>query len=128
MGKHPAVLIQSAYFVLCRVRTIGKVIKIQKVTIWNDSKSASQELLLLIYMFLFFCNWARFVQTNSRLIFPVDWLHLLQHFPLFVISPFLQYLDHNHPTSPLLAKPPELSEEAKLPASMKFVAANTVGE
>uniref|UniRef100_A0A671WIR5 RALBP1 associated Eps domain containing 1 n=1 Tax=Sparus aurata TaxID=8175 RepID=A0A671WIR5_SPAAU len=33
--------------------------------------------------------------------------------------------DHNHPTSPLLAKPPELSEEAKLPASMKFVAANT---
>ncbi|TKS76316.1 RalBP1-associated Eps domain-containing protein 1 [Collichthys lucidus] len=36
--------------------------------------------------------------------------------------------DHNHPTSPLLAKPPELSEEAKLPASMKFVAANTVGD
>uniref|UniRef100_A0A8C9X0G1 RALBP1 associated Eps domain containing 1 n=1 Tax=Sander lucioperca TaxID=283035 RepID=A0A8C9X0G1_SANLU len=36
--------------------------------------------------------------------------------------------DHNHPTSPLLAKPPELSEEAQLPASMKFVAANTVGE
>uniref|UniRef100_A0A3Q3BJB5 RALBP1 associated Eps domain containing 1 n=1 Tax=Kryptolebias marmoratus TaxID=37003 RepID=A0A3Q3BJB5_KRYMA len=36
--------------------------------------------------------------------------------------------DHNHPTSPLLAKPPELSEEAKLTASMKFVAANTVGE
>lgn len=35
--------------------------------------------------------------------------------------------DHN-PTSPLLAKPPELSEEAKLPASMKFVAANTVGD
>ncbi|KAI3363661.1 hypothetical protein L3Q82_001285 [Scortum barcoo] len=35
--------------------------------------------------------------------------------------------DHNHPTSPLLVKPPELSEEAKLPASMKFVAANTVG-
>uniref|UniRef100_A0AAQ5X7J5 RALBP1 associated Eps domain containing 1 n=1 Tax=Amphiprion ocellaris TaxID=80972 RepID=A0AAQ5X7J5_AMPOC len=34
--------------------------------------------------------------------------------------------DHNHPTSPLLTKPPELSEEAKLPASMKFVAANTV--
>ncbi|XP_049445828.1 ralBP1-associated Eps domain-containing protein 1 isoform X1 [Epinephelus fuscoguttatus] len=36
--------------------------------------------------------------------------------------------DHNHPTSPLLAKPPELSEEAKLPPSMKFVAANTVGD
>ncbi|XP_071764799.1 ralBP1-associated Eps domain-containing protein 1 isoform X2 [Centroberyx gerrardi] len=36
--------------------------------------------------------------------------------------------DHNHPTSPLLAKPPELSEEAKLAASMKFVAANTVGD
>ncbi|XP_029965919.1 ralBP1-associated Eps domain-containing protein 1 isoform X1 [Salarias fasciatus] len=36
--------------------------------------------------------------------------------------------DHNHPTSPLLVKPPELSEETKLPASMKFVAANTVGD
>ncbi|XP_076023317.1 ralBP1-associated Eps domain-containing protein 1 isoform X2 [Genypterus blacodes] len=36
--------------------------------------------------------------------------------------------DHNHPTSPLLAKPPELSEESKLNASMKFVAANTVGD
>ncbi|KAK5852714.1 hypothetical protein PBY51_006560 [Eleginops maclovinus] len=36
--------------------------------------------------------------------------------------------DHNHPTSPLLAKPPELSEEAKLPSSMKFVAANAVGD
>ncbi|XP_038583131.1 LOW QUALITY PROTEIN: ralBP1-associated Eps domain-containing protein 1-like [Micropterus salmoides] len=36
--------------------------------------------------------------------------------------------DHNHPTSPLLAKPPELSEEANLSASMKFVAANTVGD
>uniref|UniRef100_A0A8D3ECI7 RALBP1 associated Eps domain containing 1 n=1 Tax=Scophthalmus maximus TaxID=52904 RepID=A0A8D3ECI7_SCOMX len=36
--------------------------------------------------------------------------------------------DNNHPTSPLLTKPPELDEEAKLPASMKFVAANTVGE
>uniref|UniRef100_A0A3Q2CCE1 RALBP1 associated Eps domain containing 1 n=1 Tax=Cyprinodon variegatus TaxID=28743 RepID=A0A3Q2CCE1_CYPVA len=35
--------------------------------------------------------------------------------------------DHNHPTSPLLAKPPELSEETKLPPTMKFVAANTVG-
>ncbi|XP_038133449.1 ralBP1-associated Eps domain-containing protein 1 [Cyprinodon tularosa] len=33
--------------------------------------------------------------------------------------------DHNHPTSPLLAKPPELSEETKLPPTMKFVAANT---
>lgn len=40
---------------------------------------------------------------------------------------FTEYLD-NHPTSPLLAKPPELSEEVKLPPSMKFVAANTVGE
>ncbi|KAM6914912.1 ralBP1-associated Eps domain-containing protein 1 [Xenentodon cancila] len=36
--------------------------------------------------------------------------------------------DHNHPTSPLLVKPPDLSEEAKLTASMKFVAANTVGD
>ncbi|CAG03521.1 unnamed protein product, partial [Tetraodon nigroviridis] len=36
--------------------------------------------------------------------------------------------DHNHPTSPLLAKPPELAEEVKLPPSMKFVAANTVGD
>lgn len=37
-------------------------------------------------------------------------------------------LDHNHPTSPLLAKPPEMPEETKLSAPMKFVAANTVGE
>ncbi|KAM7395113.1 hypothetical protein PAMA_006727 [Pampus argenteus] len=36
--------------------------------------------------------------------------------------------DHNHPTSPLLAKPPELSEETKIPAAMKFVPANTVGD
>ncbi|XP_047244858.1 ralBP1-associated Eps domain-containing protein 1 isoform X2 [Girardinichthys multiradiatus] len=36
--------------------------------------------------------------------------------------------DHNHPTSPLLAKPPEMSEETKLPPSMMFVAANTVGD
>ncbi|KAM4522356.1 ralBP1-associated Eps domain-containing protein 1 isoform 4-T4 [Odontesthes bonariensis] len=36
--------------------------------------------------------------------------------------------DHNHPTSPLLVKPPELSEEAKMPASMKFVAANTAAD
>ncbi|XP_056437960.1 ralBP1-associated Eps domain-containing protein 1 isoform X1 [Gadus chalcogrammus] len=36
--------------------------------------------------------------------------------------------DHNHPTSPLLAKPPELSEETKLAASLKFVADNAVGE
>ncbi|XP_036003126.1 ralBP1-associated Eps domain-containing protein 1 isoform X2 [Fundulus heteroclitus] len=36
--------------------------------------------------------------------------------------------DHNHPTSPLLAKPPELSEETKLPPTMKFVAATAVGD
>ncbi|KAG7460953.1 hypothetical protein MATL_G00204420 [Megalops atlanticus] len=36
--------------------------------------------------------------------------------------------DHTHPTSPLMAKPPELSEENKLPPSMKFVAANTAGD
>uniref|UniRef100_A0A3P8UY26 RALBP1 associated Eps domain containing 1 n=1 Tax=Cynoglossus semilaevis TaxID=244447 RepID=A0A3P8UY26_CYNSE len=36
--------------------------------------------------------------------------------------------DHNHPTSPLLTKPPELSEETKLATSMMFVAANTVGD
>ncbi|KAM8832105.1 ralBP1-associated Eps domain-containing protein 1 isoform 1-T1 [Spinachia spinachia] len=36
--------------------------------------------------------------------------------------------DHNHPTSPLLAKPPELSEETNIPASMKFVAVNPVGD
>ncbi|XP_060907701.1 ralBP1-associated Eps domain-containing protein 1 isoform X1 [Labrus mixtus] len=36
--------------------------------------------------------------------------------------------DHNHPTSPLLAKPPEMPEETKLPASMKFVAATSVGD
>lgn len=32
--------------------------------------------------------------------------------------------DHTHPTSPLMAKPAELPEDAKLPASMKFVPAN----
>uniref|UniRef100_A0AAV2KD97 RALBP1 associated Eps domain containing 1 n=1 Tax=Knipowitschia caucasica TaxID=637954 RepID=A0AAV2KD97_KNICA len=36
--------------------------------------------------------------------------------------------DHNHPASPLLAKPPELNEETKLTASMKFVASNPVGD
>ncbi|KAK1889348.1 RalBP1-associated Eps domain containing protein 1 [Dissostichus eleginoides] len=35
--------------------------------------------------------------------------------------------DHNHPTSPLLSQPPELSEEANLSTSM-FVAANAVGD
>ncbi|XP_068609930.1 ralBP1-associated Eps domain-containing protein 1 [Brachionichthys hirsutus] len=34
--------------------------------------------------------------------------------------------DHNHPASPL--EPPELSEEVKLPASMKFVAVATAGD
>ncbi|XP_048841197.1 ralBP1-associated Eps domain-containing protein 1 isoform X3 [Brienomyrus brachyistius] len=36
--------------------------------------------------------------------------------------------DHAHPTSPLMAKPPELSEENKLAASIKFGASNTVGD
>ncbi|XP_006642987.2 ralBP1-associated Eps domain-containing protein 1 isoform X1 [Lepisosteus oculatus] len=36
--------------------------------------------------------------------------------------------DHTHPTSPLLAKPPELSEENKIATSIKFVAGNTVGD
>ncbi|XP_077366126.1 ralBP1-associated Eps domain-containing protein 1 isoform X2 [Festucalex cinctus] len=36
--------------------------------------------------------------------------------------------DHNHPTSPLLAKPPDASEEVKLPATMKFVPANAAGD
>ncbi|XP_033932239.1 ralBP1-associated Eps domain-containing protein 1 isoform X1 [Pseudochaenichthys georgianus] len=35
--------------------------------------------------------------------------------------------DHNHPTSPLLSQPPELSEEASLSTSM-FVAGNAVGD
>uniref|UniRef100_A0A4W5R284 RALBP1 associated Eps domain containing 1 n=1 Tax=Hucho hucho TaxID=62062 RepID=A0A4W5R284_9TELE len=33
--------------------------------------------------------------------------------------------DHTHPTSPLMAKPPELSEETKLATSMKFVTVNS---
>ncbi|XP_067097922.1 ralBP1-associated Eps domain-containing protein 1 isoform X1 [Osmerus mordax] len=33
--------------------------------------------------------------------------------------------DHTHPTSPLMAKPAELSEDAKLASSMKFVPAST---
>ncbi|XP_077596917.1 ralBP1-associated Eps domain-containing protein 1 isoform X1 [Stigmatopora nigra] len=36
--------------------------------------------------------------------------------------------DHNHPTSPLMSNPPEASEETNLPASMKFVPANAVGD
>uniref|UniRef100_A0A3B3T7K0 RALBP1 associated Eps domain containing 1 n=1 Tax=Paramormyrops kingsleyae TaxID=1676925 RepID=A0A3B3T7K0_9TELE len=36
--------------------------------------------------------------------------------------------DHAHPTSPLMAKPPELSEENKLPNSIKFGASNPVGD
>ncbi|KAJ8355846.1 hypothetical protein SKAU_G00186400 [Synaphobranchus kaupii] len=36
--------------------------------------------------------------------------------------------DHTHPTSPLMAKPPELSEENKLAPSMKFVTSNTTGD
>lgn len=36
--------------------------------------------------------------------------------------------DNNNPTSPLLAKAPEHPEEVKLPPTMKFVAANTVGD
>ncbi|XP_062267397.1 ralBP1-associated Eps domain-containing protein 1 isoform X4 [Platichthys flesus] len=36
--------------------------------------------------------------------------------------------DNNHPTSPLLTKPPELSEETNLPASMKFAASNSGGD
>uniref|UniRef100_A0AAY4EPS1 RALBP1 associated Eps domain containing 1 n=1 Tax=Denticeps clupeoides TaxID=299321 RepID=A0AAY4EPS1_9TELE len=35
--------------------------------------------------------------------------------------------DHTHPTSPLMAKPPELSEENKLPSSIKLLS-NTVGD
>ncbi|XP_060947458.1 ralBP1-associated Eps domain-containing protein 1 isoform X2 [Limanda limanda] len=36
--------------------------------------------------------------------------------------------DNNHPTSPLLTKPPELSEETNLPASLKFAASNSGGD
>uniref|UniRef100_A0A8C7V4U9 RALBP1 associated Eps domain containing 1 n=1 Tax=Oncorhynchus mykiss TaxID=8022 RepID=A0A8C7V4U9_ONCMY len=35
--------------------------------------------------------------------------------------------DHTHPTSPLMAKPPELSEETKLATSMKNFAAHPTG-
>ncbi|XP_072499560.1 ralBP1-associated Eps domain-containing protein 1 isoform X9 [Notamacropus eugenii] len=34
--------------------------------------------------------------------------------------------DHTNPTSPLLVKPPDLSEENKINSSVKFVSANTV--
>ncbi|XP_054618623.1 ralBP1-associated Eps domain-containing protein 1 isoform X1 [Dunckerocampus dactyliophorus] len=36
--------------------------------------------------------------------------------------------EHNHPTSPLLTKPPEVLEETKVPATMKFVSAKAVGD
>lgn len=35
--------------------------------------------------------------------------------------------DHTHPTSPLMAKPPELSDETKLAVSIKFPG-TTVGK
>ncbi|KAM6185563.1 ralBP1-associated Eps domain-containing protein 1 isoform 4-T4 [Rhynchocyon petersi] len=34
--------------------------------------------------------------------------------------------DHNNPTSPLLVKPPDLSEESKINSSVKFASGNTV--
>ncbi|KAM6185564.1 ralBP1-associated Eps domain-containing protein 1 isoform 5-T5 [Rhynchocyon petersi] len=36
--------------------------------------------------------------------------------------------DHNNPTSPLLVKPPDLSEESKINSSVKFASGNTVGQ
>ncbi|XP_006885007.1 PREDICTED: ralBP1-associated Eps domain-containing protein 1 isoform X3 [Elephantulus edwardii] len=36
--------------------------------------------------------------------------------------------DHNNPTSPLLVKPPDLSEENKINSSVKFTSGNTVGQ
>ncbi|XP_044533066.1 ralBP1-associated Eps domain-containing protein 1 isoform X4 [Gracilinanus agilis] len=36
--------------------------------------------------------------------------------------------DHTNPTSPLLVKPPDLSEENKINSSVKFVSGNTVGQ
>ncbi|KAM9234521.1 ralBP1-associated Eps domain-containing protein 1 isoform 3-T3 [Dugong dugon] len=36
--------------------------------------------------------------------------------------------DHNNPTSPLMVKPPDLSEENKLNSSVKFASGNTVAD
>ncbi|XP_075410585.1 ralBP1-associated Eps domain-containing protein 1 isoform X7 [Tenrec ecaudatus] len=36
--------------------------------------------------------------------------------------------DHNNPTSPLLVKPPDLSEENKMNSSVKFASGNTVAD
>nr|XP_010587565.1 ralBP1-associated Eps domain-containing protein 1 isoform X4 [Loxodonta africana] len=36
--------------------------------------------------------------------------------------------DHNNPTSPLLVKPPDLSEENKINSSVKFASGNTVAD
>ncbi|XP_006834685.1 PREDICTED: ralBP1-associated Eps domain-containing protein 1 isoform X3 [Chrysochloris asiatica] len=36
--------------------------------------------------------------------------------------------DHNNPTSPLLVKPPDLSEENKINSSVKFASGNTAGQ
>ncbi|KAM6185562.1 ralBP1-associated Eps domain-containing protein 1 isoform 3-T3 [Rhynchocyon petersi] len=36
--------------------------------------------------------------------------------------------DHNNPTSPLLVKPPDLSEESKINSSVKFASGNTVAD
>lgn len=86
----------------------------------TGSGEAASDLLTLA----FHCLATVAVNTMSRCGCKVQWMMRVKPADWC----FHEYSDHNHPTSPLLAKPPELSEEVKLPPSMKFVAANTVGE
>ena len=45
-----------------------------------------------------------------------------------VLSPINSLLDHTNPTSPLLVKTSDLSEESKINSSVKFASGNTVGK
>lgn len=47
---------------------------------------------------------------------------------VLVLLPINFLLDHTNPTSPLLVKPSDLSEESKINSSVKFASGNTVGK
>lgn len=47
---------------------------------------------------------------------------------VLVFLPINSLLDHTNPTSPLLVKPSDLSEESKINSSVKFASGNTVGK
>lgn len=45
-----------------------------------------------------------------------------------ILSPINSLPDHTNPTSPLLVKTSDLSEESKINSSVKFASGNTVGK